>query len=146
MNSLSRVRLLVTPWSAAYQAPPSMGFSRQEYWSGVPLPSPITFIGQCFWVFVSVWSIILFLSSQVTGLRTLPRMCGQLLTKMDPTPEACGCMSTLIMGWAPSLFGHQGGFLPLYREVFFDLRSGPLISLLPQTSPSATRFALGVCE
>ena len=37
---LSRVRLLVTPWTAAYQAPPSMGFSRQEYWSRVPLPSP----------------------------------------------------------------------------------------------------------
>ena len=31
---------LSTPWTAAYQAPPSMGFSRQEYWSGVPLPSP----------------------------------------------------------------------------------------------------------
>ena len=38
--SLSRVRLLATPWIAAHQAPPSMGFSRQEYWSGVPLPSP----------------------------------------------------------------------------------------------------------
>ena len=37
MKSLSRVRLLVTPWPAAYQAPPSMGFSRQEYWSGMPL-------------------------------------------------------------------------------------------------------------
>ena len=36
---LSRVRLLATPWNAAYQAPPSMWFSRQEYWSGVPLPS-----------------------------------------------------------------------------------------------------------
>ena len=36
---LSRVQLLVTPWTAAHQAPPSMGFSRQEYWSGVPLPS-----------------------------------------------------------------------------------------------------------
>ena len=40
MKSLSRVRLLATPWIAAYQAPPSMGVSRQEYWSGVPLPSP----------------------------------------------------------------------------------------------------------
>ena len=38
-KSLSRVRLLATPWTVAYQAPPSMGFSRQEYWSGVPLPS-----------------------------------------------------------------------------------------------------------
>ena len=36
---LSCVQLLVTPWTAAYQAPPSMGFSRQEYWSGLPLPS-----------------------------------------------------------------------------------------------------------
>ena len=40
VKSLSLVRLLVTPWTAAHQAPPSMGFSRQEYWSGVPLPSP----------------------------------------------------------------------------------------------------------
>ena len=40
VKSLSRVRLLATPWTAAYQAPPFMGFSKQEYWSGVPLPSP----------------------------------------------------------------------------------------------------------
>ena len=40
VKSLSHVRLLATPWTAAFQAPPSMGFSRQEYWSGVPLPSP----------------------------------------------------------------------------------------------------------
>ena len=41
VKSLSRVQLVATPWTAAYQAPLSMGFSRQEYWSGVPLPSPI---------------------------------------------------------------------------------------------------------
>ena len=41
VKSLSHVRLLATPWTAAYQAPPSMGFSRQEDWSGVPLPSPL---------------------------------------------------------------------------------------------------------
>ena len=40
VKSLSRVRLLATPWTAAHQAPPSMGFSGQQYWSGVPLPSP----------------------------------------------------------------------------------------------------------
>ena len=40
VKSLSRVRLLATPWTAAHQAPLSMGFSRQGYWSGVPLPSP----------------------------------------------------------------------------------------------------------
>ena len=40
VKSLSLVWLLATPWTAAYQAPPSVGFSRQEYWSGVPSPSP----------------------------------------------------------------------------------------------------------
>ena len=40
VKSLSRVGILATPWTAAHQAPPSIRFSRQEYWSGVPLPSP----------------------------------------------------------------------------------------------------------
>ena len=40
VKSLSRVRLLVTPWAVAHQASQSMGFSRQEYWSGLPFPSP----------------------------------------------------------------------------------------------------------
>ena len=41
VKSLSRVRLFATPWTADYQAPASMGFSRQEYWNGMPLPSPL---------------------------------------------------------------------------------------------------------
>ena len=48
VKSLSHVRFLATPWIVAYQAPPSMGFSRQEYWNGVPLPSPL-----------SVWLLLL---------------------------------------------------------------------------------------
>ena len=44
MKSLSQVRLFTTPWTAAYQAPPSMGFSREEYWSGLPLPSECIYI------------------------------------------------------------------------------------------------------
>ena len=47
VKSLSCVQLVVTPWTAAYQAPPSMGFSRQEYWSGVPLPSPSLCLNIC---------------------------------------------------------------------------------------------------
>ena len=49
VKSLSRVWLLATPWTAAYKAPPSTGFSRQEYWSGVPLPSPL------------IWTLLLIL-------------------------------------------------------------------------------------
>ena len=44
VKSLSRVWLFETPWTVAYQAPLSMGFSRQEYWSGLPFPSPYTCI------------------------------------------------------------------------------------------------------
>ena len=40
VKSLSRVRLFATPWTVAHQTPPSMGFSRQNYWSGLPFPSP----------------------------------------------------------------------------------------------------------
>ena len=40
MKSLSRVRDFVTAWTVAYRAPPSMGFSRQEHWGGLPFPSP----------------------------------------------------------------------------------------------------------
>ena len=61
VKSLSRVWLFPTPWTAAYQAPPSMGFSRQEYWSGVPLPSPQhCYLEECKsklkWSITSHWS------------------------------------------------------------------------------------------
>jgi len=63
VKSLSCVQLLATPWTAAYQAPPSMGFPRQEYWSGVPLPSPIVRarkkIRQGF-LFLRIWAARLF--------------------------------------------------------------------------------------
>ena len=54
VKSLGRIQLLATPWTAAYQAPPSMGFSRQEYWSGVSLPSPARafFLFSCLFHFI----------------------------------------------------------------------------------------------
>ena len=60
VKSLSRVWLLETPWTAAYQALPSMGFSRQEYWSGVPFPSlsPITDNHKKYSKNEKVWSIV----------------------------------------------------------------------------------------
>ena len=60
VKSLSRVQLLVTPWTAAYQVPPSMGFSRQEYWSGVPLPSLSLFKGLIKYKEITVPSAQLF--------------------------------------------------------------------------------------
>ena len=61
VKSLSRVRLFATPWTAAYQAPPSMGFPEQQYWSGVPLPSPFYMLS-CLnrvWLFATLWTVAL---------------------------------------------------------------------------------------
>ena len=54
VKSLSRVRLFATQWTVAYQPPPSMGFFRQEYWSGLPLPSPTCMLScfNCVWLCV----------------------------------------------------------------------------------------------
>ena len=59
VKSLSCVWLLATPWTAAYQAPLSMGFSRQEYWSGLPLPSPRNFLGwwKCSIPWLGYWDV-----------------------------------------------------------------------------------------
>ena len=59
---LSRVWLLATPWTAAHQAHPSMGFSRQEYWSGVPSPSPKDSTVDKKWALDRKWTVNLKLS------------------------------------------------------------------------------------
>ena len=61
VKSLSRVRLLVTPCTAAYQAPPSLGFSRQECWSGVPMPSP-NYLLRPFYIF---WDPSIYITQTV---------------------------------------------------------------------------------
>ena len=81
VKSLSRVRLLATSWTAAYQASPSMGFSRQEYWSGVPLPSPETTRGT--FKSTEIWvpllrSLMWLISGVAPGIR---------FSNPDPHPE-----------------------------------------------------------
>ena len=79
---LSRVRLLATPWIAAYQAPPSMGFSRQKYWSGVPLPSPCT---QMTKVQIHVLSVTRFLTSSNTTDVSVSSVQFSSVTQSCPT-------------------------------------------------------------
>ena len=62
VQSLSHVWLFTTPWTATYQAPPCMGFSRQEYWSGVPLPSRVTLFIKLY-----IWSTASSLVISVEG-------------------------------------------------------------------------------
>ena len=76
--SLSHVQLLVTPWTAAHQAPLSMGFSRQEYWSGVPLPSPTVNARVHISFQLTVFSMLLLLSHF--------RLCLTLCNPIDGRP------------------------------------------------------------
>ena len=77
VKSLSRVPLCATPWTAAHQAPPSMGFSRQEYWSGIPLPSPSFLLVICF-SHSNVYRVYSVSISQSSHL-PLPRPCPHVL-------------------------------------------------------------------
>ena len=63
LSHFSRVRLCATPWTAAHQAPPSMGVSRQEYWSGLPLPSPKLMLQR----FIESISSVQFICSVLTN-------------------------------------------------------------------------------
>ena len=83
VKSLSRVRFLATPWTAAYQAPASMGFSRQEYWSGVPLPSP-SMIEQM----LEIWSSVplLFLNPACTSGSSRFMYCWSLAWRILTLP------------------------------------------------------------
>ena len=80
---LSRVWLLATPWSAAHQAPMSLGFSRQEYWSGVPLPSPNSFLLAIYFTHgthSSVYTSILISNSSHPPLPTPVSTCPFLMS------------------------------------------------------------------
>ena len=93
LSRFSRVRLCATPWTAAYQAPPSMGFSRQEYWSGLPFPSP---------------------SMKVESESEVAQLCPTLRDPMDCSPPGSSVHEILqarVLEWgAIALIIHCSGF------------------------------------
>ena len=95
VKSLSRVRLFETPWTAAYQAALSMGSSRQEYWSGAPLPSP-SYINT---------SSLLFVSN--LGLGEVAQLCPALCYPMDcslPGSSIHGIFQARVLEWVAIAF------------------------------------------
>ena len=83
---LSRTRLLATPWIVAYQAPPSMGFARQEYWSGVPLPSPVQLLSHV-QLFATSWTA----ARQASMLFTISRSLLELTSIESVTDHIILC-------------------------------------------------------
>ena len=83
VKSLSRVRLLATPWTAAHQAPLSMGFARQECWSGVPLPSPTTTPSDLFFCCSNRHFTLFFFSSVLLLFCSVPASSLLPLTQLS---------------------------------------------------------------
>ena len=95
VKSLSRVRLLATPWSAAHQAPLSMGFSRQEYWSGVPLPSPIPSATVTYFLIVrNLYPFILYVPCYMMRPLYWTNL-NPVMGTPTPVPNSCMCRSLL---------------------------------------------------
>ena len=94
LKSLSRVWLFTTPWTSAHQAPPSMGFSRQEYWSGVPLPSP------------SIGSIPVQLmhpsQPSPSYLLHLPTLCSSIVWSFHLSPSLCNVLKLFLEYFPPA--------------------------------------------
>ena len=92
VKSLSLIHLLATPRTAAYQAPLSMGFSRQEYWSGLPVPSPAARLSKCLiqeWIFLVVQMVRNLPGMQETGL--IPGL-GRSPGEGNSYPLQCSCL------------------------------------------------------
>ena len=116
---LSRVRLLATTWTADYQAPPSMGFSRQEYWSGVPLPSPIaltrrTFVGKVMSLLLNMLSrlvITFFARSKHLLISWLQSPSAVILE--PPKNKVCHCFHCfpIYLPWSDGTGCHKLSFL-----------------------------------
>ena len=99
-KSLSCVRPSATPWTAAFQAPPSMGFSRQEYWSGVPLPSLVRCPAK---IYIGCHRILIWWSLLMNSV--LQKILWETLSGRAVTPSLCG--QKLRKPWYLSVYPHQ---------------------------------------
>ena len=117
LSCFSCVRPSATPWTAAHQAPPSMGFSRQEYWSGVPLPSPIRKFN------LSQISHLIFLIIEDLALGSLQRP--SVPCPMDcslPGSSIHGIFQARVLEWGAVAFSERTGMRTRRSAVGF-LRS-----------------------
>ena len=114
VKSLSQVRLLEIPWTAAHQDPPSMGFSRQEYWSGLPLPSPLFTLGG----FQHLIRVIPSMGVPLMQLLLVEYTVGFLTSSLSGHPPLCTCV------WS-----HHTMLVLCEDDLFLCLGCGSLFSI-----------------
>ena len=139
MKSLSRVRLFATPRTVACQALPSMGFSRQEYWSGVPLPSPIL-----------TQSLVKFISIELVMPSNHFILCCPLLLLPStfPSIRVFSIELTLCIRWPAywsfcfsiSASNEYSGFISFRIDWLISLQSKGLSRVFPNTKVQKHQF------
>ena len=116
VKSLSRVQLFETPRTAAYQAPPSMGFSRQEYWSGVPLPSPKCMLSvlkkKKRWQF-KTWMLASVRGSQLFLNSIIQEYVKSFIQKILHSSASCPVMGTREIAFCSIIYNYSS-LLSLY--------------------------------
>ena len=130
---LSRARLLATPWMAAYQAPPPMGFSRQVYWSGLPLPSLILLL------YIQLNRFNLTYDKSYLRLQSeskVTQSCPTLFDLLDcslPGSSVHGIFQARVLGWGAIPFPNSsktktaGHPRPVIMWVWFSTLFSPLL-------------------
>ena len=109
VKSLSRVQLIATPWTAAYQAPLSMGFSRQEYWSGVPLPSPKVSTGA--WIYLWAFYFVPFI--YISVFAPVPHCLDDCGFVVEPEVRQVDSSSSILL--SQDCFGYSRFFVFPYK-------------------------------
>ena len=137
VKSLSRVRLLATTWTAAHQAPPSIGFSRQEYWSGVPLPSPILMYSMIY-IHLCIYHPMKLFQSRYGILLSLPKVPSCLFI-IHIHPDTSNCCS-LFCHYSFLLRGHIKGIMKYLFVGVWLLDSACFLN--PPSVRQHTRFLL----
>ena len=103
-KSLSRAQLFATPWTTAYQAPPSMGFPRQEYWSGLPLPSPNKELLYSERNSTTILCKSLYGKVSVLVTQLCPDLCNFMDYTSPPGSSVHGVLQAKILEWIAILF------------------------------------------
>ena len=149
---LSWIRLLATPWTAAYQAPPSMGFSRQEYWSGLSLPSSQSTASASYSESINLWYFPMGLASkssfsQFALVPTRLSSSGQQQWSSAPFEhgQCCwGCRADGALRWRR--YGHRSYTKPTLGVDFGQCPARRLASLVPDQCLTSFMVFLAVLQ